>query len=149
MKYLLPPLLFISSITYAGDFEGCYSQDDEIYSLSSGESEVKTSFIKISKSDDRYFAQGLLWGANFHICSIVAPIEGSEGPLELVLKDDKLFFETTDPEYNIHCRVEISIEDQGIHLSDKNHHCSQYIFSCGARMGLNNIELPRTVDKCL
>ena len=100
------------------------------------------------KKEHQYFAQGLLWGGNFHVCHITAPIEGDSEPLPLTLKDGKLIFTQLEPEYDTSCNLEILFTDKGLKIVDENYHCSKYVFYCGVNVGLNNTELPKSVNKC-
>lgn len=147
-----------SSTLSAEPYEGCYSITDDIDSavpmrdeegaLRDKSSELKTSYINIFKKEHQYFAQGLLWGGNFHVCHITAPIEGDSEPLPLTLKDGKLIFTQLEPEYDTSCNLEILFTDKGLKIVDENYHCSKYVFYCGVRVGLNNTELPKSVNKC-
>ncbi len=147
-KYLLLTGVLFSSLVHATSKEGCYSFEEAIFSAVSEESALKETYVQVSKVSDQYFAEGVIWGANFHICHLSSPSEGPEGPLPLKVEGDNLVYEELDPEYNINCKLEISFADGALKISDNNHHCSNYIFSCGARVGLNDIELPKSAKEC-
>ncbi len=48
---------------YAESIEGSYSVADEITSFSSEESEIQSTYVKISRSAGNYSVEGLIWGA--------------------------------------------------------------------------------------
>ncbi|POC43488.1 hypothetical protein [Vibrio vulnificus] len=103
---------------YAESIEGCYLVADEI------------------------------WGANFHVCHIASPIEGVGGPLQMNYVDNKLVYSHSEVEYSINCELEVSFKDNSLTIRDSNHHCSEYVFYCGARVGLDKVELPKVVQDC-
>lgn len=128
--------------------EGCYLTNDKIMSFVSDESVIKSSYIEISKVGDSFFAQGTIWGDNFHICSIGSVTEGSDGPLPMNYVENKLTFSEDDPEYDINCKLALSFSNDKLIISDTNYHCAEYIFSCGARVELDTIELPKVKQAC-
>ncbi|RKF15955.1 hypothetical protein DBZ36_15545 [Alginatibacterium sediminis] len=117
-------------------------------SLSSGQSELKTSYIEISKLDNAYAIQGLLWGGNFHICSIQSPVEGQQAPLLMQTHGKQLVFELKQADYDIDCRLEFSFDNDALLIKDTNSHCSQYVFSCGAHVSLHQTRLVKTAESC-
>ena len=155
--FMLASAVF-SEYLHAGSFEGCYSRTDKITSaipmLNDDGSEsherfkLKTSYINVFKKDDKYFTEGLIWGFNFHICTITAPLEGTTEPLPLVLKGKKLVFEEQEPEYDINCKFELEFDENGLNIKDENYHCSSYMFYCGAHASVNNIQLVKTSKGC-
>lgn len=147
-KYIAALLLMLISSVEAETFEGCYSHKAEIHSFTTNESDVKTSFIEIKMTDNKYYARGMLWGGNFHLCEIASPNENSTEPLPLIVAGDKLVYEETDPKYNINCHLEFSVKDNVIHVSDENNDCSNRIFMCGEHAGLGNTKLPKTGKAC-
>ncbi|HAS6345968.1 TPA: hypothetical protein I7243_22140 [Vibrio vulnificus] len=50
---------------YAESIEGCYLVADEITSFSSEESEIQSTYVKISRSAGNYSVEGLIWGLIF------------------------------------------------------------------------------------
>ncbi|EWS66958.1 hypothetical protein JS84_19785 [Vibrio vulnificus] len=133
---------------YAESIEGSYSVADEITSFSSEESEIQSTYVKISRSAGNYSVEGLIWGANFHVCHIASPIEGVGGPLQMNYVDNKLVYSYSEAEYNINCELEFSFKDNSLTIKDSNHHCSEYVFYCGARVGLDKVELPKVAQDC-
>jgi hypothetical protein len=109
---------------------------------------LKTSYVNVFKKENKYFAEGLIWGYNFHICTITAPLEGTTEPLPLVLKDKKLVFEEQEPEYDINCKFELEFNENGLNLKDENHHCSNYMFYCGAHASVHDVQLAKTNKGC-
>ncbi|MDK2688357.1 hypothetical protein, partial [Vibrio vulnificus] len=89
----------------AESIEGCYLVADEITSFSSEESEIQSTYVKISRSAGNYSVEGLIWGANFHVCHIASPIEGVGGPLQMNYVDNKLVYSYSEAEYNINCEL--------------------------------------------
>lgn len=156
--FLMLASALYSEYSHAGSFEGCYSRTDKITSATpmlnedgseSNESfKLKTSYINIFKEDDKYFTEGLIWGFNFHICTITAPVEGVSAPLPLVLKGKKLVFEEQEPEYDINCKFELEFEESGLHIKDKNYHCSNYMFYCGAHASVHDVHLVKNNKGC-
>lgn len=140
-KYVVCLLLSALSFHSVG-FEGCYAYQEEISSFSTGDSELKTSYIKLAKTEAGYTASGLLWGANYHICSIGSPQEGSSAPLMLEKVGDKLAFSYAEPEYDIDCKLEMTLQDGKLNISDSNYQCGRSVFYCGARVGLHDTSLP-------
>ena len=155
--FMLASAVF-SGYSHADSFEGCYSRTDKITSAtpmlnddgseSNERFKLKTSYINIFKKDDKYFTEGLIWGFNFHICTITAPLEGTTEPLPLVLKGKKLVFEEQEPEYDINCKFELEFDENGLNIKDENYHCSNYMFYCGAHASVNNIQLVKTSKGC-
>lgn len=137
-----------SFFTQAESIVGCYSKTEVINSAVSAYSEQTTSFINVSKVDNRYFAKGTILGGNFHVCNLGSPDEGSDGPLALTQEGDKLTFQSVDSEYNIDCKLEISISNGLLQIKDDNFHCSKYIFSCGVHASLQGIELHKSNTAC-
>ena len=64
------------------------------------------------------------------------------------MRDKKLVFTQREAECDINCQLKITLENSVLRVSDENHHCATYIFSCGARVGLNGVELPKITTKC-
>ncbi|MEL4204910.1 hypothetical protein P0W48_16360 [Plesiomonas shigelloides] len=133
---------------YAESIDGCYLVADKITSFSSEESEIQSTYIKIFSSAGNHSVEGLIWGANFHVCHIASPIEGIDGPLQMSYADNKLVYSHREAEYSIDCQLEVSFKDNSLTIKDSNHHCSEYVFSCGARVGLDKIELPKVTQEC-
>ncbi|WP_260258606.1 hypothetical protein [Vibrio intestinalis] len=149
LKSLFMPVVLIAGSVQAADLQGCFSTEDLITSFGDGQSEMKQSYINIVKQGDDYLVDALLWGANYHICGVGDPTEGADpAPLKMHKVGDKLVYEKQEPEYGISCKLELSVQDEMVNISDENYHCGQYIFSCGARVGLHNVELPSTPDQC-
>ncbi|MDC9520912.1 hypothetical protein PSH55_07225 [Pseudoalteromonas sp. Angola-31] len=156
--FLMLVSVIFSGYSYASSFEGCYSTTDKITSATpmlnkdGGESnehfKLKTSYINIFKEGEKYFTEGLIWGYNFHICTITAPLEGTTEPLPLVLKDKKLVFAEKEPEYDINCKFELEFDENGLNIKDENYHCSNYIFYCGAHAGVHDVLLAKTNKGC-
>lgn len=144
---LLVALLFMP-LVHANSIEGCYLASEKITSFVSEESEMKSTYLKISKVADDFWVEGVVWGANFHVCYISSPIEGSEGPLQMRYTNNKLVYNQDEAEYGINCKLEMSFKDRKLTLNDSNSHCAQHIFYCGARVGLDNVELPKVVQDC-
>lgn len=134
---------------YAGSIDGCYLATDKITSFSSEESETKSTYVKISRAADYYSVEGVIWGPNFHICRIGSPIEGTDGPLQMDYVDNKLVYRHSEPEYDINCELDVSFKDNTLTITDSNHHCSRYVFYCGAHIGLDKVELPKVEQGCL
>lgn len=145
---LLIGLLFIP-LVQANSIEGCYQATEQITSFTSEESELKSTYLKISKADDDFWVEGVIWGANFHICYIGSSIEGSAGPLQMRLVDSKLVYGQDEAEYGISCKLEISFKGNQLTINDSNNHCTEQIFYCGVRVGLDGVELPKIEKGCL
>lgn len=148
---LLTGILLIISAhaeSHTKPLEGCYLTSEIITSFTSEESKSVSSYIKISKVSDDYYVEGIVWGANFHVCHIGSPIEGTDDPLPMKMIHNKLTYTEVNSEFNINCQLEVSFSENTIHISDTNHDCSNYIFYCGARVGLNGIELPKFGQQC-
>ncbi|MFL3650889.1 MAG: hypothetical protein ACI6PR_06685 [Pseudoalteromonas sp.] len=156
--FLMLASAIFSEYSYASSFEGCYSRTDKITSAtpmlnedgseSNERFKLKTSYINVFKEDDKYFTEGLIWGFNFHICTITAPVEGVSAPLPLVLKGKKLVFEEQEPEYDINCKFELEFDESGLHIKDKNYHCSNYMFYCGAHASVHDVHLVKNNKGC-
>ncbi|WMN62153.1 hypothetical protein NI389_20375 (plasmid) [Pseudoalteromonas xiamenensis] len=140
-------LLFVPNL-YADSIDGCYLASDNITSFSSQESENRTTYVKISRTSGVYSVEGLIWGANFHVCHIASPIEGSNGPLSMDYVENKLVYTQREAENDINCKLEFSFQDNLLTIEDANNHCSRYIFYCGANVGLDNVELPKVERGC-
>lgn len=128
--------------------EGCYSMSEKITSFSSEKTELKQSYFILSETPRGILGEGMIWGANFHICSIGSPIEGSEGPLSMSFVEDKLVYRYDEPEYDINCELALTIEGNKMTIHDSNGHCSNYVFYCGAHAQLDGIELSRSNVTC-
>lgn len=147
-RFILTAGLFLTPFVQASAIEGCYLASEEITSLTSGTSEVKSSYLNISKKADDFFVQGMIWGANFHVCYISSPLEVNEAPFKMKYVDNALIYHHNEPEHHINCELKILFEDDRLTLKDSNSHCSQRVFHCGARIGLEGIELPKVNKHC-
>jgi len=123
--------------------EGCYSKSEKITSFVSEESELKSSYLNIAKASGDFLVEGIIWGANYHVCSIASPIEGSESPLRMSISQGKLVYRYDEPAYNIKCELEIAFQDDKLTFHDSNGHCSQYVFYCGVHSSLDSVELSK------
>ncbi|EGQ8075516.1 hypothetical protein G5G46_004277 [Vibrio vulnificus] len=56
---------------YAESIEGCYLVADEIISFSSEESEIQSTYVKISRSAGNYSVEGLIWGGLIFMFAIL------------------------------------------------------------------------------
>lgn len=155
MKFILPILIvfvvvisILKSTISQSTIEGCYSKSEEITSLVSEKSEVKLSYLNLSKVSHELLVEGLVWGANFHICSVGSPSEDSEGPLRIKLSEDRLVYRYSEPDYDINCELELLIQGDKLRISDSNSHCSKYVFYCGGHAGLDELELVKQGDDC-
>ncbi|WP_051790070.1 hypothetical protein [Endozoicomonas montiporae] len=124
--------------------EGCYARSDIIEDLVSGESDLKTSFISISKGQGTYFIKGFLWGANWHICEISR--EDGEA-LPVSLEQGMLIYNENYPQEDLNCRLEVEFKAAGIELRDKNNQCMNRAFACGVRTSIDGTKLPRVQNK--
>ncbi len=140
-------LLFVPCV-YADSMDGCYLANENITSFSSEESEIRTTYVKIVKTSGDYFVEGLIWGANFHICHVASSVEGSDGPLRMEYVENKLVYTQREAEDDINCKLEFSFQNNRLTIEDANHHCSRYIFYCGALVGLDKVELPKVEYGC-
>ena len=158
LKFLMIASVIFSGYLHADSFEGCYSKVEKILSAtpmlnedgsdSNERFKLKTSYINVFKKDDKYFAEGLVWGFNFHICTVMAPLEGVTKPLPLTLEGKKLEFEEQEPEYNINCELELAFDEKGLSIKDENGHCSNYMFYCGVHASLRDIHLVKSTKGC-
>ncbi|HCG8450777.1 TPA: hypothetical protein ACN322_004622 [Vibrio parahaemolyticus] len=149
MQKFVAVLVFLCvPYVYAESIEGCYLVADEITSFSSEESEIQATYVKIQGLLETTQLRGLFGGANFHVCHIASPIEGVGGPLQMNYVDNKLVYSHSEAEYSINCELEVSFKDNSLTIKDSNHHCSEYVFYCGARVGLDKVELPKVAQEC-
>ncbi|GEK48901.1 hypothetical protein HPA02_31840 [Bisbaumannia pacifica] len=132
----------------ADSIDGCYLASENIANLSSEEQEVRSSYVSVSRAASGYSVEGIIWGANLHVCHIASPIEGGDGPLRMDYVDNGLIYNHDEAEYNISCELELSFENDVLTITDYNHHCSRYVFYCGARVGLDRVELPKVEQAC-
>ncbi|WP_129123827.1 hypothetical protein [Veronia nyctiphanis] len=63
---------------------------------------------------------------------------------------DKLVYTESDsgPEFSFNCKLEFSLHDNKLTISDSNFDCSNWVFTCGARVGLDGVELPKVSQTC-
>lgn len=154
MKVVLPVLFVVVVVisifhsTTQPSIEGCYSKSEEITSLAYEESEIKQSYLNLSKSSNNVLVEGLIWGTNFHICSVGSPSEDSDGPLSMKLSGDKLLYRYSEPEYGIDCELEVVIQGNKLLVNDSNNHCSEYVFYCGVHASLDGLELTKQSEGC-
>lgn len=123
--------------------EGCYARANTTSDFASGESDKKISFIHITKKQDRYFIQGLLWGANWHMCDITS----EEGLLPASLEDGALVYRESYMKEDIHCRLEVEFKNEGVELHDRNGQCADKVFACGVRTSIEGTYLPGVQDE--
>ncbi|MFD2176035.1 hypothetical protein [Veronia pacifica] len=151
MKKVLPliGLLFTTS-ALADSLTGCYLDTMTTESYVSDESAEVASYIEVKNEDDQYFVRGLLWGGNYHICSIEGDEEGdgAGGALPMKRVGDTLVFTENDEEFGIHCKLEMSVKDGKLRVKDANYDCEKWIFTCGDGVGLDSVELPRVQQQC-
>ncbi|UTM59094.1 hypothetical protein L4174_020490 [Photobacterium sp. CCB-ST2H9] len=147
-KFLFLGGLLFMPLVQAKSIEGCYLTSEKITSFVSEETEMKSTYLKISKAADDFWVEGVILGANFHVCYLGSPIEGSEGPLQMRRVDNKLVYSQHEVEYGISCDLEISFHNNSLTISDSNDHCARHVFYCGARVGLDHVELPKVVQNC-
>jgi len=138
----------VNAVVTEQPISGCYAQTERIYSTVDDESSLQQSYLRIEKQGERYVADGLIWGANFHICQIGSPDEGTPGPLVMTRQGNRLQYAFSDAQYGIDCQFEILITAEGLRLSDPNNHCTSQVFYCGARVALDGIELPVRHARC-
>ena len=158
LRFLMLASVLFSGYSHADLLEGCYSRTDKITSAipmlnddgskSNERFKLKRSYVNVFKKEDKYFAEGLIWGFNFHICTITAPLEGTKEALPLALKGKKLVFEEKEPEYDINCKFELEFDENGLNIKDENYHCSNYIFYCGAHASVHDLQLAKTNKGC-
>ena len=110
----------------------------KIDSLSGGESKLMVSRLAIKAiGNGKFQIKGVVHGANFHVCSI----EGEAGPITMQA-DSKGLHYTEAVELGsktLHCRFSIVKRKNELVLRDPDYVCSRYVFSCGARVGLDQI----------
>lgn len=126
--------------------EGCYSQQYVITNYVAESSETKTSYLQITKSEGTYHLKGWIWGDNYHVCDIVVPDGETQGNMEYT--DGVLTFSAIDEEYGINCNLEMIKGNDGITLRDRNYHCTDQVFYCGLRVGLDGLRLKETPGLC-
>lgn len=147
-KFFIFFLILILSISVFSideqTLDGCYASSEQITDLSSGLETLKTSYINISKSENGYLVNGLIWGANFHVCEFF----DEKGPLLMQREDNLLKFSYDEPDHDIHCSLKINIEEEQIEFSDPEHVCSKNVFFCGNRVSLDEITLPKIKNSC-
>ncbi|MDC0611509.1 hypothetical protein OAP63_12285 [Vibrio sp.] len=146
-KYLPITALLFPCFAFATSFDGCYAHQEAITDVVSGSHEKKISYVKISRNESDYLVRGVLWGGNFHICYIQSTEEGTDNPLSMSRVGDSLIYTESDPEYDIYCKLEMKLKGDVLHIEDANFDCNR-IFSCGARVGLNNTDLKKSPGMC-
>jgi len=124
--------------------DGCYASSTQITDLSSGLKTSKTSYINISKSENGYLVNGLIWGANFHVCEVF----DESGPLLMLREGNLLKFSYDEADYGINCSLKITIKNEQIEFNDPEHACSKNVFFCGNRISLDEITLPKIKTSC-
>ncbi|MFY8299469.1 hypothetical protein AAEU28_11925 [Pseudoalteromonas sp. SS15] len=124
--------------------DGCYASSAQITDLTSGLKTSKTSYINISKSENGYLVNGLIWGANFHVCEVF----DENGPLLMLREGNLLKFSYDEPDYGINCSLKITIKDEQIEFNDPEHACSKNVFFCGSRISLDEITLSKIKSSC-
>ena len=151
-KMLLAALTCMGLTSCSGEVEkgwtGQYVAEAELYDLAEGEASSATpkqlSKLTITKHEQGYGAQGVIWAGNHHVCHIASPNEGEEGPLLLKRNGDALSFVSKAPDYDIDCAFTLTLEGKTLTLSDPNHHCANYLFSCGVNVSLDQQRLSKT-----
>lgn len=143
LKRLLFLGLFFSSMLHAAEFEGCYLVKDDIASVVTGETEERTSYMHVSRVAEDYFIEGTLFGANFHICSIGGPLKMTREGNVLVYRES-----SDDEDFPFSCELSVSREGDMLVFKDEGGQCSYGVFACGARIGLNGIEIPKVDAEC-
>jgi hypothetical protein len=147
-KMLLAALIGAALTSCSGEvetgFSGRYVAEVETYDLAEGEASSAAgaepkplSQLTITKHEHGYAAQGVIWAGNHHVCHIASPNEGEEGPLLLNRIGNTLSFVSKEPDYNIDCALTLTLEGKTLTLSDPNHHCANYLFSCGVNVRLD------------
>ncbi|WP_375753871.1 hypothetical protein [Vibrio sp. HN007] len=126
--------------------EGCYSQRYVITDYATESSETKTSYLQITKSEGTYHLKGWIWGDNYHVCDILVPDGETQGNMEYA--DGVLTFSVIDEEYGINCNLEMINGINGITVRDRNYHCTDQVFYCGVRVGLDGLRLKSTPNQC-
>ena len=124
--------------------DGCYASSEQITDLSSGLETLKTSYINISETENGYLVNGLIWGANFHVCEVI----DERGPLLMYQEGNLLKFSYDEPDYGIQCSLIITIKDEQIEFNNQEHACSKSVFFCGSRISLDEITLPKINNSC-
>ncbi|MGX1927262.1 hypothetical protein ACUALS_19180 [Vibrio sp. NH-7] len=148
LKRLLFLVLLCSSTLYAAEFEGCYLVKDDIASAVTGETEERTSYMHVTRVAEDYFVEGTLFGANFHVCSVGSTSEDVAGPLKMTREGDVLVYRESDEEYDFSCELSVSRKGNMLVFKDEGGQCSGGVFFCGARIGLNGIEIPKVDGEC-
>lgn len=154
--WVLAAVAVLFSTTYTttttadvADMTGCFSQSERIQSAVSDESAVQQSYLRVQQQGDQYRVDGLIWGANFHICKISSADEFTPGPLIMTRQGNRLHYRFDDPAYTIACRFDIALTASGgLRLHDPGNQCTDQVFYCGARIGLDGIELPASDGPC-
>lgn len=136
MKRLLLCLGFIfTQSVKSTPIEGCYLESEKINSTVSEESTVETTYIEISKTNNSYILEGIVYGGNFHVCNIPS--------LKMKRQGKQLLYNEIEPEFNINCTIKVSFDDTSLIINDSSNHCSRYIFLCGTRVNLHKLKLPK------
>jgi hypothetical protein len=150
-QIIIAALTVLVSISLAGcssssniDFGGYYYSDNEITSLTSGESSIERSWIRIiPREDGGYDVTGRLIGLNYHICQII----GEDGnPLLMKVADDVLMFTglVALDVGQAPCSLMISVDGEDLVLIDPGNNCARWLFCAGAGISMNDYRFPIT-----
>lgn len=145
---ILTPLLLIFDYASEKSIDGCYLMREKISNYNTEESEIKTSYINILKTDQGLVTEGVIWGGNFHICNITAPFIDENNSFDITYDGNELKYNYSDTENDITCNFSIISKNNKIVLKDSNSHCSDYIFFCGRNAKIDGIELFRKNNEC-
>lgn len=131
------------SLSSLSGVSGCYLDQQQVANAATGKIAIVESFLEIRQDGQDYLAEGKIVGANYHQCIITSADEGSVGSLSLQVKGQTLSYREIDPEYGVDCTLTLLFSNDTVRITDHNYHCARYIFSCGARVGLDGAELAR------
>jgi hypothetical protein len=148
MQIIPAGILVLVAVLHAGcsssaiDFSGYYYSDNEITSVSTGESSVERSWIRIlPREDGRYDVTGMIVGANYHICEI----SGDEGnPLVMKVVEDFILYTRNVPQDvgQVACSLMIHVDDEDLVMVDPGNNSARWLFAAGTRVTLDGLRFP-------
>jgi hypothetical protein len=128
------------------NIDGYYERTDNIIDMFDGSYDDVKSYVNIKKVNNNYEVDGLIYGGNFHKCTIsnTNEMEYDKKPT-LTMRRDKnsnsLSYFLKDKKHNIDCHLRLSIRGDALTIKDDNGDCRQYLGFCGSRASLDRIVL--------